>query len=191
VSTKLVIDGREFEISPDVWEAWKLRARPFESPDDVLRRSFGLGGVPPAVPPESHGEEAGRGVVSSPATRRSGSRRKARTKPTGGSSRRSRIPSHLLLPEAEYEMPILKALAEGGGRRPTREVVAAVGEMLSDRLHDADVAELPNGGGPRWQNRVQFVRLRLVREGLLESDSPRGVWEISQDGRQRLSGESL
>ena len=38
----------------------------------------------------------------------------------------------------------------------------------------------------RWKNRVQFVRLRLVQAGLVEKDSPRGVWEITPEGRDRI-----
>jgi hypothetical protein len=31
---------------------------------------------------------------------------------------------------------------------------------------------------------VHFVRLKLVHDGLLKKDSPRGVWEISEERRQ-------
>jgi len=30
-----------------------------------------------------------------------------------------------------------------------------------------------------WRNRAQWYRNTLLREGLLKSDSPRGIWEIS------------
>ena len=33
-----------------------------------------------------------------------------------------------------------------------------------------------------WRNRVGWARYRLVEDGLLRSDSPRGVWELTEEG---------
>jgi restriction endonuclease Mrr len=91
-----------------------------------------------------------------------------------------------LLPESEYELPILRVLADHDGRAPAREVIAAVGKIVSAKLTALDREELPNGG-KRWENRVQFTRLRLKERGLIESGSPRGLWELSDAGRELLS----
>jgi hypothetical protein len=32
------------------------------------------------------------------------------------------------------------------------------------------------------------VRLKLIREGAMVKDSPRGVWEITELGRERVNG---
>jgi restriction system protein len=77
-------------------------------------------------------------------------------------------------------------LSAAGGRRPTREVVDEVGRVLDDRLMELDREPIQDGGPPRWQNRVQFTRLRLVKSGFMKADSPRGVWEISPKGEERL-----
>jgi Mrr N-terminal domain len=90
-----------------------------------------------------------------------------------------------LLPEREYELPILRHLDRCGGRAPSREVVKAVGEELADRLTELDRRPLKSGG-IRWEKRAAFVRLRLVERGELVTDSPRGRWEISDKGRERL-----
>jgi hypothetical protein len=42
---------------------------------------------------------------------------------------------------------------------------------------------LPDRSAKMW---VEVTRLRLVEAGLLEKNSPRGVWEISDAGRERL-----
>jgi hypothetical protein len=90
-----------------------------------------------------------------------------------------------LLPEREYEIPILRYLDARGGRAPSREVVDAVGDALAGRLTDLDRQQLKSGA-VRWEKRAAFVRLRLVERGELVERSPRGTWEISDKGRERL-----
>lgn len=83
-------------------------------------------------------------------------------------------------------MPILRVLSERGGAAPAREVVNAVGQLVSDRLTELDQEKLPNGG-QRWQSRVQFTRLRLKERGLIRSGSPRGLWELAEAGTEELA----
>jgi restriction system protein len=40
---------------------------------------------------------------------------------------------------------------------------------------------------PRWRNTAQWARNTIAKEGLLKADSPRGIWEISEAGRQWLA----
>ena len=93
-----------------------------------------------------------------------------------------------ILPDDEYELPMLAILDEKGGRAPTREVLDALGERLRDRLMPADHDPL-GSGDIRWRNRAQFVRLHLIAKGDMKKDSPRGLWEISDQGRDRLVSE--
>ena len=44
--------------------------------------------------------------------------------------------------------------------------------------------KLPSSGVIRWENTAQWVRFYLVRQGYLSKDSPRGVWEITDKGRE-------
>lgn len=180
---KLLADGREFPISVDAWDAWKQAAEPFELPEDVLRRVLGVTTSPVwPEPPNAEAPSAGSdGPARAPRARRAGHL------PQKTGSKRSRVASDLLLPESEYELPILRALVASGGRGPTREVVNEVGRELGGRLTEADREPMRDGEAPRWQNRVQFARLRLVRAGLMKENSPRGVWEISPSGKQRLA----
>jgi hypothetical protein len=64
-------------------------------------------------------------------------------------------------------------------------VIEDVGAALSGRLTEADRKVLASGM-IRWKNRVQFVRLRLVQAGLVVEGSPRGIWEITPEGRDRI-----
>jgi hypothetical protein len=56
-------------------------------------------------------------------------------------------------------------------------------------LTEVDRQQL-SSGDVRWRNRAQFVRLRLVEQGDMVKDSPRGVWEISEQGQRRLAAEA-
>ena len=41
-------------------------------------------------------------------------------------------------------------------------------------------------GEVRWENAVAWTRNKLKDEGFLSSDSPHGVWEISNEGKAYL-----
>lgn len=83
-------------------------------------------------------------------------------------------------------MPILQVLDEAGGSAATGAVVNAVGELLRDRFTEHEYEVMPSGD-IRWRNRVQWARNNLVERGLLDSDSPWGVWALSDAGRAELA----
>lgn len=166
------------EVDEEVYALLTDEARPFveTTPNAVLRRLLSLGASSSNGSAESSASEPTRQPPSGRKGRRSRRRRSGQRAPAGS-----------LLPEAEYEVPILRVLDDRGGRAPTSEVVEAVGEILKDRLTELDKAPLASGN-IRWENRVQFTRLRMIEQGLLSKDSPRGTWEISDKGRQALKG---
>jgi hypothetical protein len=165
------------EVDREVWEALQAEAEPFvDTPNAVLRRKLGLAESADA----GTEERAPRGGGSS---RR---RRRAAASVNGNGARKPRAPRGSLLPEAAYELPILEVLNRHGGRVPAREVIEHVGEIIGDRLTELDHEELQTGGR-RWEKRVQFTRLRLVERGLVARNSPRGVWELTDDGRRALT----
>ena len=85
---------------------------------------------------------------------------------------------------AEYEAPIVAALAERGGRAPRREILAAVEEAMADRHGAADLESLPSGG-LRWQPRLGKARARLVERGWLKATTWRGDWQLTEWGRAK------
>jgi hypothetical protein len=176
-------------IDDDVYDALKERAEPFvDTPNTVLRRVLGLT-LPEADEPEelAPGEVQHEERPAPPAPRASRPRRQSRgrrSKPKG-----TRAPKGSLLAEDEYELPLLQILAERGGRAPTREVLEELERRLDGRLTPGDREHLKTGG-VRWRQRAQFVRLRLVEAGDMIGGSPRGVWEISDQGRARVGGEA-
>lgn len=176
------------EIDDDLLDFLKRHAEPFvDTPNDVLRRL--LFGTSDGEAAQRQPSEANRARTGRPSRRRTVVKRDASPSRRTG-ARRRRVPSSSLLPEQAYELPILSVLAEADGRLPTREAVAAVGDLVESQLLPAD-REIVEGGRPRWEMRVQFSRLRLVEAGLMKKDSPRGVWEISDAGRSRLETASV
>jgi len=171
----------KIEIDDDLFELLKQHAEPFvDTPSDVLRRLLS----------ESRGVQARRLAPterSLPSGKKPARRHRAKSQEADRKEdiKRRRAPSNALLSEKAYELPLLDVLDAAGGRLPTREAVAAVGERVADQLMPMD-HDVMDQGQERWESRVQFTRLRLVEAGLLKKDSPRGVWEISDAGRERL-----
>jgi len=170
------------EIDDDLLELLKRHAEPFvDTPNDVLRRL--LLDPDASIPANQPASKKLAATAIGPTARAGSKLRKTTTrkKPV----KRRRAPSNALLSEKAYELPLLDALEAAGGRLPTREAVAAVGERVTNKLMPMD-HDVMDQGQERWEMRVQFTRLRLVEAGLLEKNSPRGVWEISDTGREHL-----
>lgn len=93
-----------------------------------------------------------------------------------------------LLPEGEYWLPILQILSESGGRAQGSKVIDTLEGRIAGRLkpRDRDVLKM---GEVRWRNRARFARLRMKELGLVSSQSPRGIWEITEKGERFLEEE--
>lgn len=90
--------------------------------------------------------------------------------------------------EEVFRVPILEVLVSMGDSGKVRDVLAQVEKMVHDQLSEADYEHLPSTpNSTRWYNTAQWARNSLLQEGLLRDDSPRGVWEISQAGKDYLA----
>lgn len=176
-------------VDDDVFEALQRLAEPLvDDINSVLRRLLGTSR------PVAQGAPIQPGVVgfredqvNAPAAlpaKGASKPRSGRAKTKKGASR-PRAARGSLLPEREYEEPLLRALVAHGGSAPVSELIEDVGAALDVHLTAADREPL-DSGLMRWKNRVQFVRLKLVQAGQVKKDSPRGVWEITQAGRDRV-----
>ena len=99
-----------------------------------------------------------------------------------------RLRKGLRTPEDAFRKPILEALMELGGRAHRKKVLDLVGKKMKGTLNKHDRERLPSAPVHeiRWRKTANWCRYVLVQEGLMESDSPRGVWEISGKGRKAL-----
>jgi negative regulator of replication initiation len=101
------------------------------------------------------------------------------------SARTRRMGPAELLQAQVYDLPILSVLDGMGGAGYAPEVIDAVGKMVEESLTENDLME-NRSGVVRWKSRVAWRRFHLVQLGLLKRASPRGTWEISEEGRDAL-----
>lgn len=166
-------------IDEDVYRALQTQAEPFiDTPNSVLRRMLSLGD--PGSDVRDLNEQGDQVVAVEKST----------PKPARGTKKkkRTRAPSGTLLPQDAYEIPLLRSLEELGGGAAAGEVIERLGQHLNEKLKPND-REALGSGVIRWHNRAQFARYELVQRGEMKSDSPRGVWEISDQGRRRFESE--
>lgn len=87
-----------------------------------------------------------------------------------------------ITPQEAYRIHILEALVEMGGKGQMKAVLEKVHEKMEDKLTPKDHEPLPSGTAIRWKNSAQFQRQSMKEEGLLKSNSPWGIWEITKKG---------
>ena len=81
-----------------------------------------------------------------------------------------------------------RLLVNLGGRAKTQIVIDEVGKLMEGKFKPKDhelLASEPHM--VRWRNKVMWARNSLVNQlGHMRSDSPQGVWSISDAGRKWL-----
>lgn len=88
-------------------------------------------------------------------------------------------------PQDSFRQPILRALLALGGSARARDVMDLVGKKMSHQLNKIDRERLTSGV-IRWRNTIAFERNAMVELGLLKSNSSRGFWEITPEGKRAL-----
>lgn len=88
----------------------------------------------------------------------------------------------------KLRMPILEALIRLNGTGEAKDVLELVERIMDKQLNDYDRQSLSSHGRViRWENSARWARHDMVQEGLLSSNSPRGVWQITDAGRDSFS----
>lgn len=92
-----------------------------------------------------------------------------------------------LTPRKAYYPLILKALEEMGGRGRMNPILDRVYALAKPMLNAADREPLKSDPRtPRWRRSAQWARYEMTRQGLLNPNSPYGIWEITEAGRAYL-----
>ena len=113
--------------------------------------------------------------------------------PVGVSKKRADVPKKVrrrrasldATPKDRYRPLILEILSELGGKAPSKVVERKVEERMQGHFRPDDLRPL-DSGEIRWRKRLHWCRHYMVEDGLLRKDSPRGIWEMTDLGRQEL-----
>jgi len=153
-------------ITDATWDRLKRWAIPLEdSPEDAVRKVLDV-----AEENLKHRQTTGR------------SQRTETTMPQKG----KKLRKGLKRPEQAYRRPILEALYELGGSASVNDVLKVVERKMKPLLTEVDYQKLPSGSDIRWRNTACWERYTLVKEGLLKSESPGGIWELSDKGSKEI-----
>ncbi len=153
-------------ISDETWEKLQRLATPLQdSADDVIGRAADIA-----------------------LAQQSGTKRKTSPKIVKRTNRSGGPVGKHLLPQKEFEVPLLKTLYELGGSAPTKQVRPIMEKKMKDRLREDD-HRLVATGEPRWWNAICWARNELVKDGRMQKGSPRGLWELSEMGVKFIEGK--
>lgn len=101
-----------------------------------------------------------------------------------------RLQRGLRTPEIAFFQPILKALIELNGSAEMDDVLEKVEQSMKGVLRQVDFEPLASGTDMlRWRNTAKWARNTMKEEGLLKSNSPQGIWEITETGRRAFSDQ--
>lgn len=149
----------QIRVDDEVYDRLKRQAEPFvDTPNSVLRRLLGL-------------ERSVNQIVGTASIQRP-----RRVSPRS-------VQKVDALPQEAYEVPILKSLVDRGGTASASDVLRDVQKSMGKSMRPAD-HDRQRTGDIRWRNRAQWARLKLVERGLLASEAPRGVWVVTEAGKQ-------
>jgi hypothetical protein len=98
---------------------------------------------------------------------------------------KGKLKKGLRTPEEQFIIPILEAIIELGGRAKVKDVLERVYDKMKNILNSYDEEPLRSRRNvKRWENTARWARQKMVEKGLLAKDSPRGIWEITEEGRK-------
>jgi hypothetical protein len=87
------------------------------------------------------------------------------------------------LPQKEFRVPLLKTLLEFGGSANVSRIRKTMEQKMAPKLGEVDYLPVSTGD-PRWWNATCWMRNDLLKEGLIRSDTERGVWALSDEGKK-------
>jgi len=73
-----------------------------------------------------------------------------------------------------------------GGKGTKKHVHKIIEEKTKNRFNDLDFGIVKDNRTKRWEKNVDWQRYKMVIEGLLCSNSPHGIWEITEQGKEYL-----
>ena len=167
---------REIEVDDEVFEILQSLAEPFvDTPNSVIKKLLQAKGL---VKGQGLIQQAQMGLTSKPSARYGGGL------VSGAMNVKKRAKTGEVTSQSVYEDWLLKTLyrdCDGGALK------AEVTEIVIHKMQEAKILkeidfERVSTGEPRASNTIAWARNALKDKGLIKSDSPRGVWELTDAG---------
>ena len=95
-------------------------------------------------------------------------------------AKRSKLPK---TPQKVLREGILVALRKLGGSARSSDVIAEMASHLKGKLLPGDDVWREATNEPAWQNNAKWERFQMTQDGALRRGSPRGIWELSEEGQ--------
>src|SRR5262245_21290893 len=93
--------------------------------------------------------------------------------------------------QSEVEVPLLTVIRDCGGSARPRDIYPKLTSYFPGLTPEEQDQRLESSPATRkWWNLVQWVRQHLVETGDIDGTT-RGVWKITDQGKQRLEMQSL
>ena len=186
------------EIDDDVFHHLQEQAEPLvDTPSTVLRRLLGL-----SRPSDGRGETVDVGQSAGRSLNEEPNQRYLAARSPRGDSDRARVRAHAqsppmrrpsgdLLAIEDYRPALLRFLADQpNGEAHVRDVMQGVGRALANALTPTDLEEI-EPGKPYWHNRLPWAGTEARKAGLLATDAPRGVWRLTEKGREAAATKGV
>ena len=158
------------QVDDEVYKALQARAVPLEdSANDVLRRLLRIDEELAALPVIHPVAPTSPVANAAPVPRR---------------ARQMRSRDLDATPKEDYWIPILQFLADNGGQARTADALEHLSRTV--RLRPDDLKPITTGE-ERWRNRAKWARKDMMMSALIASNSPHGLWEITDRGREYLT----
>ncbi|MBF0234501.1 MAG: hypothetical protein HQK65_15890 [Desulfamplus sp.] len=91
--------------------------------------------------------------------------------------KRSKLPK---TDSATLQKYIIEALSKMGGSGTVSDILSKIELKLEGKMLPGDLELRQDGRTVVWRNNVQWQRMLMVKEGILRSDSPKGIWELNE-----------
>ena len=104
----------------------------------------------------------------------------------------------LKTPQSAYIYPLLDTLMEFNGSAPYSVITKQVYEKMKHIFNSYDLSPVThNKYIPRWKDTLKWIKIDLVNRGILEKNTERGIWTITEYGKayyaqhkDKLKGEN-
>ena len=75
---------------------------------------------------------------------------------------------------------IIRALEVLGGAGSPKQVIAEIDKRLAGKLSPCEMST-HSYGGIAWHHSTRKERGKMIKEGILKNDSPKGIWELNKE----------